>query len=74
MEEEGIYYFFKHDENEHTMVLGDHSVTHPDTKPMDTARFGEAVSGTLHEDLVTSFRFSESVSQRSNIQNISMKS
>lgn len=32
MEEEGIYYFFKHQENQHTLVLADHSAAHPAAK------------------------------------------
>ncbi|RJT36254.1 type VI secretion system Vgr family protein [Rahnella woolbedingensis] len=32
LEEEGIYYFFKHEENLHTMVLADSSAAHPMAK------------------------------------------
>lgn len=32
LEEEGIYYFFKHQENQHQMVLADHPAGHPSAK------------------------------------------
>lgn len=32
LEEEGIYYFFKHQENQHQMVLVDHPAGHPSAK------------------------------------------
>ncbi|TPG64284.1 type VI secretion system Vgr family protein [Ewingella americana] len=32
LEEEGIYYFFKHQENQHQMVLADHPASHPTAK------------------------------------------
>ncbi len=42
MEEYGIFYFFSHEQNQHTMVLGDSSVVHQQVRYQPKARFDMA--------------------------------
>jgi type VI secretion system secreted protein VgrG len=51
MEEEGIFYFFKHTENGHTLVLGD-SPIHPDVPGEICPIFDNNTGGTREEDRV----------------------
>ncbi len=50
MEEEGIYYFFKHDSGSHKMVLANTPQSHPDL-PFDNTAIYEEVVGEQREDL-----------------------
>jgi len=49
LEEEGIFYFFQHDENDTLLVMADHSGAHPDCAPDNEAlcheRAGELSAG-----------------------------
>jgi type VI secretion system secreted protein VgrG len=47
MEEEGIYYFFKHEEESHTMVLGNTPQSHPDTPESSTITWEDTTGGVL---------------------------
>jgi type VI secretion system secreted protein VgrG len=60
MEEEGIFYFFRHDENKHVLVLADSSSAHKDCPSQAKARF-EQVRGTMEgdEDVVTAWNVEE---------------
>jgi type VI secretion system secreted protein VgrG len=49
MEEEGIYYFFKHSDGNHTMVVTDDPTTHPDVQGQSSIPFEEAQGGTRDE-------------------------
>ena len=49
MEEEGIYYFFKHSEGRHEMVVTDAASQHP-TVPGESAALYEELRGSVHED------------------------
>ncbi len=51
MEEEGIYYFFKHTASNHTMVLADTPHSHPDCEPSKTI-YEEIGGGNRPEDRV----------------------
>jgi type VI secretion system secreted protein VgrG len=51
MEEEGIFYFFKHEEGKHTMVVADSPQGHPALAPSDV-RFDKAVGGTRDDQRV----------------------
>ena len=51
MEEEGIYYFFKHTDNGHTMVLADTPI-HPDVPVESKAIYEKVQGGTRQEDRI----------------------
>lgn len=51
MEEEGIYYFFKHSKSKHTLVLADHNSTVEPYPGFPSARYG--VHENVDEDIVT---------------------
>ncbi len=61
MEEEGIFYFFEHTKDDHTMVLGDNPVAHPKCWSGKAARFGKSENASLHDDLVFSFVYTQSI-------------
>jgi type VI secretion system secreted protein VgrG len=56
MEECGIYYFFRHDEGQHTLVLGDDSGSNPDCPEQSEFRFYIKTTAGLDEDVVTSWQ------------------
>jgi type VI secretion system secreted protein VgrG len=49
MEEEGIFYFFKHTMNAHKMVIADSPVSHPDLPEYDSLSFDEIKGGLRDE-------------------------
>jgi type VI secretion system secreted protein VgrG len=53
MEEEGIFYFFKHENGKHTMVLANAATAHEDCPNQPTARY-EITSGGWQDDDVIS--------------------
>ncbi len=53
MEEEGIYYFFKHTEDGHKMVLADSPQSHPDMPEMSKIIYEEVTGGTRPEERIT---------------------
>jgi type VI secretion system secreted protein VgrG len=53
MEEEGIYYFFKHAENQHKMVVADSPQSHPDMMEMSKIIYEEVTGGTRDEERIT---------------------
>jgi type VI secretion system secreted protein VgrG len=55
MEQEGIFYFFKHDENEHTLVLGDDPSAFDPCQNLEKARFLPDAGMGEWEDGVTSW-------------------
>jgi len=55
MEEEGIYYYFKHDGDEHTLILGDNPDGHSRTPGAIKARYHQEGS-TEQDDFVHDFR------------------
>ncbi|SPF52003.1 Rhs element Vgr protein [Candidatus Sulfopaludibacter sp. SbA4] len=52
MEEEGIYYFFKHSDGGHTMVLGNTPGSHPDIPFNSTVKHQEFFGYTPEDDVV----------------------
>ena len=52
MEEEGIFYFFKHDENGHQMVVADNSSSHPDMPFKNRLIFDTMEGGVRDEDRI----------------------
>ena len=49
MEEEGIYYFFKHEDGSHTLVLADSAQGHPDMPVRSTVDFEQVGAGHLRD-------------------------
>jgi type VI secretion system secreted protein VgrG len=56
LEQEGIFYFFEHENAKHTMVLGDAPDKHPDCPYGEPVRFHPlSVGGTPPDDVITDF-------------------
>ncbi len=53
LEEEGICYFFEHEEKKHTLVLADLAVEHKPCPKQETVRYQLSTGGQLEEDVVT---------------------
>ncbi|MBI9092932.1 MAG: type VI secretion system tip protein VgrG [Desulfobacterium sp.] len=53
LEEEGIYYFFEHEEKKHTLVLADAPTEHKPCPKQASARYRLTSSGLDDEDLIT---------------------
>ncbi|MGD1103779.1 MAG: type VI secretion system tip protein VgrG, partial [Terriglobia bacterium] len=52
MEEYGIFYFFKHEQGKHTLVLGDDPSANPDCPGQNQIRFYIRTGANLQEDAV----------------------
>ncbi len=55
MEEEGIYYYFKHDDGSHTMVVADTPQGHVAVPGASTVRYETVVGGTRPDDRIFSW-------------------
>jgi type VI secretion system secreted protein VgrG len=55
MEEEGIYYFFKHSDGGHKMVVANTPQSHPDLAPASKLIFDEMIGGNRPEDRIYSW-------------------
>ncbi|HKV51457.1 MAG TPA: type VI secretion system tip protein TssI/VgrG [Gemmatimonadaceae bacterium] len=55
MEENGIFYFFEHDESKHTLVIADQTSAHQTVPEQETARYEQMAGGTATEDVVTAW-------------------
>jgi type VI secretion system secreted protein VgrG len=53
MEEEGIFYFFEHSKNKHTLILADDFNAHKPCPAQDSARCQLTGGSTLEDDVVT---------------------
>jgi len=53
LEEEGIYYFFEHEDGRHTMVLADVPTEHKPCPGQETARYQTSAGGVLEEDTIS---------------------
>jgi type VI secretion system secreted protein VgrG len=58
MEQYGIFYFFKHEEHRHTLVLADSPTSH-DACPGRSEIIYGTVAGGPHEDLITSWQLEQ---------------
>ena len=56
MEEEGIFYFFKHENGKHTMVLANAPTAHEDCPNQPTARYEITAGGWQDDDVITEFK------------------
>ncbi|MBL0699538.1 MAG: type VI secretion system tip protein VgrG [Desulfosarcina sp.] len=54
LEEEGIFYFFEHEENKHTLVLADSPVEHKPCPKQESVRYQITDGGWGEEDLISS--------------------
>ena len=61
MEEEGIYFFFKHTSSSHQMILADTPQSHPDVPGPTTVGFDLGEGGTSPEDSVQQWEKSQEV-------------
>lgn len=53
LEQEGIYYFFTHEDGKHTMVLADSPNGHPPCPNQETAEFHPVQGGVLERDVIS---------------------
>lgn len=61
MEQYGIYYFFEHEEDKHTLVLGDSPSVHQAVPNQPKANFEPRGSGTQDKDVITSLEFEKEI-------------
>jgi len=54
LEEEGIYYYFKHETGKHTMIIADDPQEHKPCPKQKTARYQLTGGGLLEEDVINS--------------------
>ncbi len=59
MEEEGIYYYFRHEEDKHIMVVANDPAAHDACPNQSSARYDQRGGGVIHEDVVTEWRYEE---------------
>jgi type VI secretion system secreted protein VgrG len=55
MEEEGIFYFFKHEAGSHTMIVADNPGAHPDVPFGSQATYEAQETNTVAEDRITTW-------------------
>jgi type VI secretion system secreted protein VgrG len=58
MEQCGIFYFFKHEQGKHTLVMADSPTAHDPCPGQSSARYGR-ISGGPQEDLITGWRIEQ---------------
>lgn len=61
LEEEGIYYFFEHEEKKHTLVLADSPMEHKPCHGQETARCRLSSGGPMEEDMVASLKVAKEI-------------
>ncbi len=61
MEEEGMFFFFEHTEDEHVLVIGDSPEVHADLPEDPILRYRESDAGMLSEETVTGFRYARTL-------------
>lgn len=59
MEEEGIFYFFKHTRSGHQMVVANSPDSHPDLEPLNTIIYEEVSTGIRDEDRIIAWEKSQ---------------
>src|SRR5262245_1687038 len=53
MDEEGIYYYFKHENGKHVLILGNDPAAHQPSEKQQTARYDFRGGGVQYEDVIT---------------------
>jgi type VI secretion system secreted protein VgrG len=61
LEEEGIFYFFEHEEGKHTLVLADAPDKHKPCPKQETARYQISAGGWLEEDVITGLEWMQEI-------------
>jgi len=61
LEEEGIFYYFRHDKDKHTMVLSDSQANFPDCPFEPNAEYGYPAEAAVDKDVVRSIAMEHSV-------------
>jgi type VI secretion system secreted protein VgrG len=61
MEEEGIFYFFKHTDSGHKMIIADSPVAHIDVPGLTTARYDVVEGGSPQADHIFEWRKTQSL-------------
>lgn len=61
LEEEGIYYFFEHENNKHTLILSDTPEEHKPYPNQETARYQTSAGGWLEEDTISSIEVMQEI-------------
>ncbi len=61
LEEEGIYFFFKHEDKKHTLVLSDVPDEHKDCPGQETARYQITAGGWLEEDTISILEMTQEI-------------
>ena len=61
MEHEGIYYFFKHTEGRHTLVLADKATVHVPVAGFETFQFRPHATQAVGEQVISEWRFSQEI-------------
>lgn len=61
MEQEGLYYYFEHQADKHTMVIVNSASAHTPNPVQDTFEFRESVAGQLDLEAITQWRSSKEI-------------
>lgn len=61
MEDEGIFYFFKHEQSKHTLVLADVPDKHQLHSNQETARYQISAGGIEEEDVITGLEWGQEI-------------
>ncbi len=61
MEQVGVYYFFEHNDANHTMILGNDPSVHKECPGQPTARYELTAGGWQDDDVVTEWRLEEAI-------------
>lgn len=61
MEQEGIYYFFEHDENKHTLVLADSIGAHGTPQGYERVRYYQPSEASIREEHISDWSVSHAV-------------
>ena len=61
MEEEGIWFCFRHDDGSHTMVVGDSATVHPDVPGEKTVKYDEVEGGRRDEERISAWEKTQEI-------------
>ena len=62
MEDEGVFYYFEHDDQKHTLVIGDNSSSYQVIPGSDSLPFHRPTGAMADEEHIVRFRYTEGVS------------
>jgi len=61
LEEEGIYYFFEHEEKKHTLILADAPDKHKPCPKQASARYQISAGGWIEDDVITGLEWMQEI-------------